>query len=66
MACTEVEYGVATDPSGNTLGTNWRGGGAAMVIESGEEVDADCGGIAESTTCSENWEMLAVVGVPVI
>ena len=66
VACTDVEYGVATVPPGNTLGVICSAGGAVTVIESGAAVVAVCGGIAESTTFGVNVKAPAAVGVPLI
>ena len=62
--CTDVEYGVATAPPGRTLGVTCKGAGALTVIDRGAGVVAVCAGIAESITCSVNWNTPAIVGVP--
>lgn len=57
---------MATAPPGRTLGVTCKGAGALTVIDRGAGVVAVCAGIAESITCSVNWNTPAIVGVPLI
>ena len=57
---------MATVPPGRTLGVTCKGAGALTVIDSAAGVVAVCAGIAESMTCSVNWNTPAIVGVPLI